>query len=50
MSLTFSVSDLTLLQSWFLREGNIVFFSDNSFNGIYISFLGQCLRLCVCDE
>ena len=27
-SLTFSVSDLTVLQSWFLREGNVVFFSD----------------------
>ena len=25
---TFSVSDLTVLQSWFLREGNVVFFSD----------------------
>ena len=27
-SFTFSVSDLTVLQSWFLREGNVIFFSD----------------------
>ena len=26
-SFTFLVSDLTVLQSWFLREGNVVFFS-----------------------
>ena len=25
---TFSVSNLTFLQSWFLREGDVVFFSD----------------------
>ena len=27
-SFTFLVSDLTVLQSWFLREVNVVFFSD----------------------
>ena len=27
-SFTFLVSNLTVLQSWFLREGNVVFFSD----------------------
>ena len=49
-SFTFSVSDLTVLQSWFLWEGNVVFFWDMILlmvSTLVFFLLGQCLRLCV---
>ena len=49
-SFTFSVSDLTVLQSGFLREGNVVFFSDMILlmvSLLVFSLLDHCLRLCV---
>ena len=50
-SFTFSVSDLTLLLSWFLSEGNILFFSEMilfMISTFIFYFLDQCLRLFVC--
>ena len=50
-SFTLSVSDFTDLQSWFLREGNVVFLSNKSLfmiSTFIISFLGQCLCRWVC--
>ena len=45
MSFNFSVSNLTVLQSWFLGEGHVVFFSDIIlFN---ISPFNFFLRLCI---
>ena len=51
-SFTFSVSDLTVLKSWFLRESNVVFFSDMILQMVSILFfflLDHCLLLCVCS-
>ena len=51
-SFTFSVSNLTVLQFWFLRESKVVFFSDMILLMVFtfvFFFLGQCLHLCVCD-
>ena len=39
---TFSVLDLTALQSWFQREGNVVFFSDIILFSISTSFFLLC--------
>ena len=46
-SFTFPVSDLTVLQSWFQREGNEVFFRHDSSNGIYISFFSSWVSVSV---
>ena len=48
-SFAISFSEMTVIQSWFLREGNVIFFGHDSFNGVYISFflLDQFLNLCV---
>ena len=52
MSFTFSVSDLTVLQSWFPTEGNVVFFSDmillmvSTF--VFSSGASVCV-FCICD-
>ena len=50
ISVNKSVLDLTVLQSWFLRKGNVIFLSDMILLMVFFSFflLGQCLRLCVC--
>ena len=55
-SFTFSVSDLTVLQSWFLREGHVVFFSDMillmvstlvfSFGSLFVFVCLQCIGHC----
>ena len=44
-SFTFTVSDLTVLQSWFLREGNVVFFSVMFFQ--MVSML-DWVSTCIC--
>ena len=47
-----SVSDLTVLRSWFLNGGNVVFFSDMihlmTSTLVFFPLLGQCLRFDVC--
>ena len=46
-SFTFSVSDLTVLQSWFLREGNIVFFSEMILLIVSILVFPSWVSVCV---
>ena len=47
-SFTFSVSDLTVLQSWFLREANVVFFSDMILLMASILVFSSWVSVCVC--
>ena len=54
-SFTFSVSDLTVLQSWFLRRQCSFLFRYDSFNDIYIffsrsMFLSVCLQCIGCSH
>ena len=47
-SFTFSVSDLTVLQSWFLKEGNVVFFSDMILLMVYTLVFSSWVSVCIC--
>ena len=47
-SFTFSISDLTLLQSWFLREGNVVFFSDMILLMVSTLVFFSWISVCIC--
>ena len=42
----FSVSALTIFQSWFLSDGNLVFFSDKILLNISILIFSSCVSLC----
>ena len=44
-SFTFSISDF---QSWFLREGNVIFFSDVNLLMVSISVFSSWISVCVC--
>ena len=47
-SFTFSVSDLTVLQSWFLRECNVVFFSGMILLMVSTLVYSSWVSVCVC--
>ena len=47
-SFNFSVSDLTFHQSWFLRESNVVFFSDMILLMIFTFIFSSRVNVCVC--
>ena len=45
---TFSVLDLTVLQSWLLTEGNVVFFSITILLLVSISVFSSWISVCIC--
>ena len=45
---TFLVLDLTVLQSWFLRDGNVVFFSDMILLMVFTLVFFSWVSVCVC--
>ena len=47
-SFTFSVSDSTVLQSWFLREGNVVFISDMILLMVSLLVFSSWVSVCIC--
>ena len=45
---TFSVSDLTVLQSWLLRKDNVIFFSDMILSMVSTLIYSSWVCVCVC--